>query len=187
MCLCLTSTRSTPEISKDLWEMKLNKIFLAPASLSSNSEKSQQQHRFHLVTFIINREHSTAEFANRTYHDRRLPGPAKEQDSRRSHFPQWQTWTLFTPLYISVPQKYSAGSCFSADLLGSKTIPLLNTDIPFLISMQKYATHNSSLKCHPGTALPGWRKTFAMLKVYNQSLLPRGICKTGMFRTSLTE
>ena len=166
---------------------KLNKISLALASPSSNSGKSQRQHRFHLVTFIINREHSTAQFASRAYHNRRLPGPAKEQDSRRSHFPQWQTWTLFNPLYISVPQKYTAGSCFSADLLGSKTIPLLSTDIPFLISMQKYATQNSSLKCHPGTALLGWRKTFATLQVYNQSLLPRGICKAGMFRTSPTE
>lgn len=187
MCLYLTSTCSASEISKDPWETKLNKIFLAPASPSYNSEKSQRQHRFHLVTFIINREHSTAEFANRAYHNRQLPGPAKEQDSRRPHFPQWQTWTLFTSLYISVPQKYTAGSCFSADLLGSKTIPLLNTDIPFLISMQKYATHNSILKCYPGTALLGWRKTFAMLKVYNQSLLPRGICETGMFGTSPTE
>ena len=54
----------------------------------------------------------------------------------------------------------------------------------FLINMQKYATHNSNLKCHSGTAPPCWGRTFARLKVYNQPLLPRGICKTGMFGTT---
>lgn len=55
---------------------------------------------------------------------------------------------------------------------------------PFVINMQRYATHNSNWKCHTGTALPCWGAIFAGLKGYNQPLLPRGICKTGMFGTT---
>lgn len=148
----------------------------------------QLQYRFPLVTFIINREHSMVEFANRAYHNRRLPRPAKEQDSRRLVFLNDKQELSSPLLYLCVPKKYTLGRCFLVDLLGSKTITLLNADIPLsLIDMQKYATHNSILKCHTGTVLPCWGKIFAMLKVYNQPLLPRGICKTGMFGTTPTE
>lgn len=53
--------------------------------------------------------------------------------------------------------------------------------------MQKYAILPSNLKHPTGTALPCRGEISAALKVYNQPLLPRGICKTGMFGTTLTE
>lgn len=129
------------------------------------------------------------EFANRAYHNRRLPRPAKEQDSSRSHFPQWQTRTLFTPaLSLCPPSK----NVYSWQLLFCRPSRKQNNNYwmltsPFLINMQKYAILHSNLKRHTGTALPCRGKISAVLKVYNQPLLPRGICKTGMFGTTFTE
>lgn len=89
-------------------------------------------------------------------------------------------------LYLCPPKVYCWQLLFCRSSRKQNN-PIIEHWHPLLISMQKYAAHNSSLKCHPRTALLCWRKTFAKLKVYNQCLLPRGICKTGMFRISLPE
>ena len=84
---------------------KLTKLSLGLASLSSKAEEHTIVAQISFGSFIINREHSTAECANRAYHNRRLLRPAKEQDSRRSRLPQWQTRTLFTPALLPFPPK----------------------------------------------------------------------------------
>lgn len=105
ICLSPTSMLSTPGIFEDLYAGNAAELpWSQPLHLHMQTN-SQLQHRFPLATFVINREHSMVEFANRAYHNRRLPRPAKEQDSRPSRFPQWQTRTLFTPALSLCPQK----------------------------------------------------------------------------------
>lgn len=84
---------------------------------------------------------------------RRLPRPAKSRAPAASFSSMANKNSLRPCFYLCVPPKYAHGSCFFADLLGSKTITLLNADTPpFLINMQKQAPLNASLKCRPGTA-----------------------------------
>lgn len=174
--------------SRNCWgslSRKLSETFLASASSSSQAEERTIVAEIFFGSFVTNREHCMVEFANRAYPNRRLLRPAKEQDSRWSRLPQWQTRTLFTPALSLCPLKadpWQLHFCRPSRKQNSTIIEGWHP--PFVINMQRYATHNSNWKCHTGTALPCWGAIFAGLKGYNQPLLPRGICKTGMFGTT---
>ena len=61
------------------------------------------------------------------------------------------------PTFITMsPQSRPLAAAFCADLLRSRTVPLLKADThtPFLINTKRYATHNSNWKCHIETTLP---------------------------------
>lgn len=152
-----TSVFPAQGIFRNFWAEEVSKISLALAFPSiSRTKTANYSTDFIWLLWLSTENISRPSLPTEHITTDGLQGLPKKQDSRQSRFPQWQTRTLFNPGASPCPPKYTTGSCISADPLGSRTVTLLKTDIPFLINMQKYATSNSNLKCHPGLVLLGW-------------------------------